>query len=125
MHLERRCGLANGRCGRFRAAHQAWPILPEQAQSEKSQGVRGTESPDSFNNTLKKTENYVSVFSGELHNKCGKKAYKEEKMLRKIDCIMIRVENIEAAASYYAEVFGLRPRWRGRLDWSRISRDRC
>ena len=24
----------------------AWPVLPEQAQSEKSQGVRGTESPD-------------------------------------------------------------------------------
>src|SRR6266478_9194893 len=40
--------------------------LPEQAQSEKSQGVRGTESPDSFDNTVKKTENYVSVFSGEL-----------------------------------------------------------
>src|SRR6266446_10972133 len=41
--------------------------LPEQAQSEKSQGVRGTESPESFDNTVKKTENYVSVFSGELH----------------------------------------------------------
>src|SRR2546429_9690848 len=40
--------------------------LPEQAQSEKSQGVRGTESPESFDNTVKKTENYVSVFSGEL-----------------------------------------------------------
>jgi len=39
--------------------------LPEQAQSEKSQGVRGTESPDFFNNKLKKTENYASVFSGE------------------------------------------------------------
>jgi hypothetical protein len=38
---------------------------PEQAQSEKSQGVRGTESPDSPVNT-KETENYVSVFSGEL-----------------------------------------------------------
>src|SRR5262249_20515066 len=44
----------------------AWPLLPEQTPSEKSQGVRGTESPDSCNNTLKKTENYVSVFSGEL-----------------------------------------------------------
>src|ERR1700746_1657859 len=43
-----------------------WPGLPEQAQSEKAQGVRGTESPDSFDNTLKKTENYVSVFSGEV-----------------------------------------------------------
>jgi hypothetical protein len=42
--------------------------LPEQAQSEKSQGVRGTESPDSFDKTLKQAENYVSVFSGgEVH----------------------------------------------------------
>jgi len=40
--------------------------LPEQAQSEKSQGVRGTESPDFFNNKLKKTENYASVFSEEV-----------------------------------------------------------
>jgi putative transposase len=44
------------------------PVLPEQAQSGKSQGVRGTESPDSSNNTPKKTENYVSVFSGEVQN---------------------------------------------------------
>jgi catechol 2,3-dioxygenase-like lactoylglutathione lyase family enzyme len=34
-------------------------------------------------------------------------------MLRKIDCIMIRVENVETAASYYADVFGLHPRWSG------------
>ena len=34
-------------------------------------------------------------------------------MLRKIDCIMIRVEDVEAAAAYYARVFGLRPRWSG------------
>jgi lactoylglutathione lyase len=34
-------------------------------------------------------------------------------MLRKIDCIMIRVENIEAAVSYFAEVFGLHPWWSG------------
>ena len=34
-------------------------------------------------------------------------------MLRKIDCIMIRVEDVKAAASYYAEVFGLQPRWSG------------
>ena len=33
-------------------------------------GFRGTESPDSFDNTVKKTENYVSVFSGELHRPC-------------------------------------------------------
>lgn len=33
-------------------------------------------------------------------------------MLRKIDCIMIRVADVEAAAAYYAKVFGLLPRWR-------------
>jgi len=30
-------------------------------------------------------------------------------MLRKIDCIMIRVRDVQAAANYYAKVFGLRP----------------
>ncbi len=34
-------------------------------------------------------------------------------MLRKIDCIMIRVDDVEAAAAYYAQVFGLRPQWSG------------
>ena len=34
-------------------------------------------------------------------------------MLRKIDCVMIRVDDIEAAAHYYAEVFGLYPQWSG------------
>lgn len=34
-------------------------------------------------------------------------------MLRKIDCIMIRVKDVEAAAAYYASVFGLRPQWSG------------
>jgi len=34
-------------------------------------------------------------------------------MLRKIDCVMIRVDNVEEAAAYYAEVFGLRPNWSG------------
>ena len=34
-------------------------------------------------------------------------------MLRKIDCIMIRVDDVEAAARYYAEVFGLQPLWSG------------
>jgi hypothetical protein len=67
-HLERRCSLANGRRGRLRAAHRPkGRHLPEQVQSEKSQGIRGTESPDSFDDTVKKTEHYVSVFSGELH----------------------------------------------------------
>jgi lactoylglutathione lyase len=33
-------------------------------------------------------------------------------MLRKIDCVMIRVDDLEAAATYYTGVFGLRPVWR-------------
>jgi predicted enzyme related to lactoylglutathione lyase len=33
-------------------------------------------------------------------------------MLKKIDCVMIRVDDLEAAAAYYAGVFGLRPVWR-------------
>lgn len=34
-------------------------------------------------------------------------------MLRKIDCIMIRVDDVEAAAAYYAKIFGLHPQWSG------------
>jgi lactoylglutathione lyase len=33
-------------------------------------------------------------------------------MLRKIDCVMIYVDDLEAATSYYVHVFGLRPLWR-------------
>jgi predicted enzyme related to lactoylglutathione lyase len=32
-------------------------------------------------------------------------------MLRKIDCVMIRVDDVPGAAKYYAETFGLRPLW--------------
>ena len=32
-------------------------------------------------------------------------------MLRKIDCIMLRAENLNAAVAYYQEVFGLRLLW--------------
>ncbi len=32
-------------------------------------------------------------------------------MLKKIDCVMIRVEDPEAAAVYYSDVFGLRRLW--------------
>ena len=46
------------------------------SQSEKSQGVRETESPDSFDDTVKKTENYVSVFSGEVHLNAFERAAK-------------------------------------------------
>src|SRR5690349_4747325 len=32
-------------------------------------------------------------------------------MLRKIDCVMIRVDDVKAAADYYARVFGMKPQW--------------
>jgi lactoylglutathione lyase len=32
-------------------------------------------------------------------------------MLRKIDCVMVRVEDVSAAADYYVRVFGLRRLW--------------
>src|SRR5947209_7035334 len=32
-------------------------------------------------------------------------------MLKKIDCVMIRVEDMQAAVIYYTDVFGLRPVW--------------
>jgi lactoylglutathione lyase len=34
-------------------------------------------------------------------------------MLRKIDCVMIRVEDVDLSAVYYAKVFGLRFKWSG------------
>src|ERR1700746_3023196 len=37
---------------------------PEQVQSEKSQGVRGTESPDSFDNKAKKPRITCPFFRG-------------------------------------------------------------
>ena len=33
-------------------------------------------------------------------------------MLRKIDCVMVRVPDLTPAADFYARVFGLRPLWR-------------
>jgi predicted enzyme related to lactoylglutathione lyase len=32
-------------------------------------------------------------------------------MLRKIDCVMIKVDDLAAARRFYAEVFGMRPLW--------------
>src|SRR5215469_5156977 len=32
-------------------------------------------------------------------------------MLKKIDCVMIRVEDVKAAMAYYSDVFGLQPVW--------------
>ena len=36
-------------------------------------------------------------------------------MLRKIDCIMLRVDDLESAVAYYQEVLGLRLHWRQAL----------
>ncbi|MEO8607013.1 MAG: VOC family protein [Chloroflexota bacterium] len=32
-------------------------------------------------------------------------------MLRKIDCVMVKVDDLESAARYYADVFGLERLW--------------
>ena len=32
-------------------------------------------------------------------------------MLRKIDCVMIRVDDLNAARDFYSDVFGLKPVW--------------
>jgi|HubBroStandDraft_6_1064221.scaffolds.fasta_scaffold64881_4 lactoylglutathione lyase len=45
----------------------------------------------------------------ELTSRPGRKA----PMLRKIDCIMIRVPDVDVAAAYYTKVFGLSPKWGG------------
>lgn len=36
---------------------------------------------------------------------------KDKHMLRKIDCVMIHVDDVKAAANYYTEVFGLKRVW--------------
>ena len=36
-------------------------------------------------------------------------------MLRKIDCVLLRVDQLEEAVTYYREVFGLRLQWRNGL----------
>jgi lactoylglutathione lyase len=33
-------------------------------------------------------------------------------VLRKIDCVMVRVDDLAAASDFYTRVFGLRPLWR-------------
>jgi lactoylglutathione lyase len=39
----------------------------------------------------------------------------EVNVLRKIDCVMLRVDDLEAAASFYARAFGLRRLWQDGL----------
>jgi len=36
-------------------------------------------------------------------------------MLRKIDCVMIQVEDLENAVQYYIDVFGMRQLWRDEI----------
>jgi lactoylglutathione lyase len=43
----------------------------------------------------------------------GEIPFKEREMLRKIDCVMIRVDDVDVSAAYYEKVFGLRPKWSG------------
>ncbi len=33
-------------------------------------------------------------------------------MLKKIDCVMIRVHDVDIAADYYTQIFGLIPKWK-------------
>ena len=33
-------------------------------------------------------------------------------MFKKIDCVMIRVDDVSSAEKFYADVFGLKPLWR-------------
>jgi predicted enzyme related to lactoylglutathione lyase len=33
-------------------------------------------------------------------------------MFKKIDCVMVRVDDVASAEKFYADVFGLKPRWR-------------
>jgi hypothetical protein len=64
MQLERRGDLAHGGRARFKAGLPACRCLPAQVKSDKSQGVRGTASPDSSNQTLQKPRQLVSIFLG-------------------------------------------------------------
>jgi predicted enzyme related to lactoylglutathione lyase len=43
---------------------------------------------------------------------CAPTSAHDGRMLRKIDCVMVKVVDLVAASEFYAEVFGLRPLWR-------------
>ena len=47
----------------------------------------------------------------ELGHPRRKDLVSKNNVLRKIDRVMIRVEDVKAAASYYTDVFGLCPKW--------------
>jgi Integrase core domain len=65
-HLERRCSLANGGCGRLLAAHR--PRADPRRSKPKAKNPRGFggQSHPIPLITQQETENYVSVFSGEV-----------------------------------------------------------
>lgn len=37
---------------------------------------------------------------------------REDNMLKKIDCVMVRVKDVAEAMNFYSDVFGLKPVWR-------------
>ena len=41
----------------------------------------------------------------------GSETVEKHGMLKKIDCVMIQVQDVKAALTYYADVFGLQPVW--------------
>jgi hypothetical protein len=100
--------------------------LPEQAQSEKSQGVRGTESPDSFDNAPRNRELRVRFFGGSTVSRTGVNAGIAQ--LRS-DCRLTMGEQLALQSKVLARVAadepGLRtlfwgglgkwPEWSGRL----------
>jgi transposase InsO family protein len=66
-HLERRCSLANGGCGCLQAAPRPRAGPAGASPKRKTPGGSGDRVTRFLRLTLKKTENYVSVFSGEVH----------------------------------------------------------
>src|SRR5262245_48001821 len=60
---------------------------PEQAQSKKSQGVRGTESPDSFDNTPQKPRITCPFFR-------GKYTKRDDRAIALAHCYQIRVQRL-------------------------------
>src|SRR6266480_1887042 len=41
----------------------------------------------------------------------GSEIVEKHAMLKKIDCVMIQVQDVKAAMAYYTDVFGLQPVW--------------
>src|ERR1700751_2433852 len=58
---------------------------PEQVQSEKSQGVRGTEAPDSFSNIAKKPRITCPFFRGKYRQHSAEKETAQDQSNRRPD----------------------------------------